>query len=146
MGDAARNAGEDGDDEAERRHFRQVVRSFQDYELAAYRCIGGVERQFRGLPDRQRTLVPRYEARLDELRKAATVNQQLLDLIIAEDCQLFENSDELRPASRAQGDGTTPPTQEDASRVCTTLKQLVRDWSAEGEQERAVCTAGWSPP
>ncbi len=81
------------------------------------------------------TLVPNLEAKFDEQRKAIKANQDFLDQIIGIRSAFMDPSVNYEDLERK----AMPITEEKMSKVRTTLKQCMRDWSSAGASERSQC-------
>ena len=94
---------------AEMNHFNEIVASFNNYTIDS----------IAGVPVDKKT------------RTAIDVNAVLTSAIVADSGSLFGNSD-----GDAGGVATQPTAERNISKVRSTLKQFVREWSSEGKAER----------
>ncbi|XP_025154614.1 carnosine N-methyltransferase isoform X2 [Harpegnathos saltator] len=78
-----------------------------------------------------------YKEHLQEVKRCIENNDHIIKLIIKDVAHIFEN---VHPAT-AQTDSTLNPrpVMVDQEKVQATIKQLVRDWSVEGTEERTAC-------
>ncbi|XP_062873897.1 carnosine N-methyltransferase isoform X2 [Trichomycterus rosablanca] len=94
------------------------------------------ERHFFSLPKHHRQLLSGFQAKLDEIRRCAGRNHDVLQDIVHNCTHMFENMD------YDQGDimrKTGPSSTFDMDKLKSTIKQFVRDWSDTGRAERDSC-------
>ena len=118
-------------EELEQKHFQQVINAFLTYQKYS---LGQVKRKvtcLNNLPQHHKEMIPTQFERMKEWREAIYQNQEFLTKIVAYTSGMFVNSDVT-----GSDDDNSPVTSDDIDRVRTTLKQCVRDWSAEGAEER----------
>lgn len=82
-------------------------------------------------------------------RNCIEQNYKIIQKMIADVDQIFEtgpdeeNDDNcyhrIHKHLKASGDKHLMPPKLDTDRVIITLKQIIRDWSTEGVEERAAC-------
>jgi carnosine N-methyltransferase len=135
----------DGDEEQrdERQHFDKVLAAFDAYRERTLARIGDMERHAARLAPCHRELL-HLEAKFDALRRAAEQNGLVIDSIVEPHHSLFNPRDPdeggLRPDhTHRYRDARASISESDMDKVKSTLKQFVRDWSAEGAAERAAC-------
>ncbi|KAH9997135.1 N2227-domain-containing protein [Russula vinacea] len=143
--------------EEEQIHFQNVITAIQQY--APYTLAGNNRRRkdIFTLPRQDQALIEQlgYKRKLAEVDNAILANAAFLNQIVANP-EIFENGG---PSSESEaeaedGDGLGEnlgldesrdeentrrkrrPTDFDMDKVRSTLKQLVRDWSEEGKDER----------
>ncbi|XP_025991327.1 carnosine N-methyltransferase isoform X2 [Solenopsis invicta] len=109
------------EDEEERKHFQRIVSAFRYYNL----------------PQHHQKLLSKYGQHLQEVKRCIGNNDEIIKLIIKDVAHIFEN---VCPTT-AQVDNTLNlrPVMSDQEKVQATIKQLVRDWSVEGAEERKAC-------
>ena len=100
---------EEEEDLAEMQHFREIVDSFKNYRLDS--DISALDRK---------------------TKTAVEINARFLDAIVADSGALFGNS-------ASPGPDPSPTGPHNVSKVRSTLKQFVREWSSEGRAEREQC-------
>lgn len=87
------------------------------------------------LPPHHQKMLAKYTDHLERLRVCVEHNYEIIKLVTADVATLFENvkheSDQMK--------ATSTPTSGDMEKVQSTLKQLVRDWSSDGQAERDAC-------
>ena len=116
----------------ERRHFSDVLKSMLYYREYAMQRLGRASRSFAAFPERQRKMLPETDRKHRGIAAAVAANAELLESIVAGSLQFAgaKSFEEVVPEPSYRGN----PHEMD--KVCTTLKQFVRDWSAEGGPER----------
>ncbi|XP_078667101.1 carnosine N-methyltransferase-like [Branchiostoma floridae x Branchiostoma belcheri] len=131
----------------EQQHFFRVISAFRHYRIHSLQRLDRAERCFRQLPPYQQKLLPNHMAHLDKLRTCVDQNYDFLLNIIKMTENMFENKDYTGNGDvySDNTDGVMSetalplPREFDMDKVKTTLKQFVRDWSAEGKEERDAC-------
>ena len=123
------------EDKQEREHFQRVINAFKYYRVHFLGKIEKNETFVSLMTSRQRELLTDYSEHLNQLRVCVEHNHEIIRLILQDvDC-MFENSrhdeQEHRTLSR--------PNLSEMEKVSSVLRQVVRDWSAEGETERRQC-------
>ncbi|CAG2185445.1 CARNMT1 [Mytilus edulis] len=68
-------------------------------------------------------------------RNCVDHNYEIIQLVIKDAEYMFEN----KTHEPTEDEKEVPPTQFDMDKVRTTIKQFVRDWSADGHSEREAC-------
>ncbi|CAM4920400.1 unnamed protein product [Rotaria socialis] len=130
-------------------HFRKVIGAFLYYRTSARNRVRRAFYSYGRLPEAHKRLVPKYESYLSQLLKCIDQNDSLIRQMLTGCEHLFNNYS--MPSScndtnhkSTEQDSLPPPsgvTSMDMDKVKTTIKQFVRDWSTDGEQERLVCYA-----
>ncbi|XP_078576459.1 carnosine N-methyltransferase-like [Branchiostoma floridae x Branchiostoma japonicum] len=131
----------------EQQHFFRVISAFRHYRTHSMQRLDKAEKCFRQLPLYQQKLLPNHLAHLGELRACVDQNYDFLLNIIKMTENMFENKDYTGNgdvysdnADVMLSESALPfPREFDMDKVKTTLKQFVRDWSAEGKVERDAC-------
>eukprot|EP00047_Mylnosiga_fluctuans_P020840 m.96984 g.96984 ORF g.96984 m.96984 type:complete len:371 (+) comp8649_c0_seq3:90-1202(+) len=121
----------------EQEHFAAVMASFRYYRQHAYARLDRSLTSYHRLPPRHQALVPGFLAHTASLRAAVDSNAELAARFA--DCSPFgepQDGDNVPHAARPEAER---PREMDMDKVYTTLKQLVRDWAAEGRAERDQC-------
>ncbi|KAJ3099775.1 Chromodomain-helicase-DNA-binding protein 1-like [Phlyctochytrium planicorne] len=127
---------EDGPNEEDRvseeKAYNKVLRSFKGYRQHALQMNEKRRRDFEKIPERHRNMVPEYHRRL------AMVDQRILTNAGFLESLLEGQGNPDVPVYGVDGKPLNPePVMEsDMDKVRSTLKQFVRDWSAEGKEER----------
>lgn len=93
---------------------------------------------FNRLPDcHQRILSPVFLNHLTKMKECVDVNQRVLKMICAFGVAMFGDDCAMRTA--AEITQLRPASEHYMSKVRTTLKQIMRDWSEDGMAERKSC-------
>ena len=100
---------EENEDVAEMNHFFEIINSFKNY--------------------RTDSAIASFDAKT---KTAVEINARFLDAIVANSGEMFGTS-----GGDIQAESSTAP--HNVSKVRSTLKQFVREWSHEGAEERAQC-------
>eukprot|EP00794_Sanderia_malayensis_P005511 gene5511-6196_t len=122
------------DEELEREHFQKIIQSFMFYEHNVRIKFDKCERDFAKIPAEHQRLIPDYLNKLECCKKCVAENQKLINSIIAFTDHMFENTDYGPVANETEKQQQI--VKENQEKVLTTLSQIVRDWAAEGRQER----------
>ncbi|KAJ3770051.1 N2227-domain-containing protein [Lentinula raphanica] len=146
----------EADIEAEHRHFSNVVATFRKYSSYHLAANNRRRKDLFTIPHADQILLDQlgYKEKLDEVDKAILVNEQFLNKIVV-DPEIFgeaeledekvvpESSSHSHPHSHSHSHAHShssqkryKPTEFDMDKLRSTLKQLVRDWSDEGRDER----------
>mmetsp|Transcript_44264 Transcript_44264/g.116336 ORF Transcript_44264/g.116336 Transcript_44264/m.116336 type:complete len:384 (-) Transcript_44264:285-1436(-) len=130
---------DDDDDEdgfSERKHFSSVIRAFDDYERWANGRLNGVEADYRRLSAEHRKLL-NIDAKVEAMRAAVRQNASVLSLIVEPHrahVGAIEEAAGLMNSSSRHASGR--PSESDMEKLQSTLKQFIREWGAEGADER----------
>lgn len=128
-------------DAAEREALGRVAHALRHYRTGALWEVQRWERNLRQLSERHRALVPRMPHKISEARQCIYRNHVFLDCMLS----MYEEESgyappHLAPANSAAderearvGDSVAPGDHDKTRYV---LKNLARDWSAEGAPER----------
>lgn len=115
----------------EAKAFHKVLKSYRSYAEASMLGVNRFKRDFDRLDDESKALIPAYSDKLNMIEKCLAHNQRFCNAIISHAHHMF-------PLGRSV-DQSEPVTMRDIGRVQSTIKQFVREWSVEGEEERASC-------
>lgn len=128
-------------EEEEKLHFQKVINAFKFYKRHSINAIHKREEYLNRLPmDHQKLLRKHgYQNNLDELKEAVETNVKIVNHILADVSEIFENV--FQPGNDEATDPRIRPTPFDMDKVQSTLKQIVRDWSSAGADERGKCYA-----
>ncbi|XP_064645722.1 carnosine N-methyltransferase-like [Lineus longissimus] len=126
---------ESSSDKLEKEHFQRIVNAFRCYRIHAWKSVQDAEKNYRDLPERHKKLIPNFLENLDDIRLSIDHNNEIIKLIVQTTAGIFENADR-HPEN---GKITQAASEFDMDKVRTTLKQVVRDWSTDGEAERIAC-------
>ncbi|GAA5916907.1 hypothetical protein JCM8208_005481 [Rhodotorula glutinis] len=119
----------DHDDPERKEHLHQatVQATFDLYKRHALAINQARRTDYYALPRAHRDLLPGYNALLREIDDKLTINAHLVELMA--DANPFPPPDDAALDAPA-------PTEADHERLRSTLRQCVRDWSADGKPER----------
>ncbi|BGP16379.1 hypothetical protein JCM10213_004922 [Rhodosporidiobolus nylandii] len=112
---------------SEAQHQATVVATFDSYRAQA---LGGNQRRradYFALPREHRELLPGYNDLLKQVDEKLEVNAELVRRMV--EVNPFPPPDDAALDAAA-------PTESDHERLRSTLRQCVRDWSADGQPER----------
>lgn len=137
---------------AEARHFESVCQALSDYSIDSMREVARMEMHFNSISDDDKLLlIEDIDSRITKIKEAVMNNQNFLDLILIDQGQSCEEADlssdlveelretggekrkqeEKREHNAAQEIPERPTTFRNISKVRSTLRQFVRDWSDE---------------
>jgi len=133
-------------------HYEAVVGSFGFYEYASELQFNRLERQFSLIPERHQLLfqqdisegtsyMPPSE-RIAKLHKAAKENAHFIDVVLSATEDFLNNVSSATPAeiisrpTQPKAPSKNPLSGFNADKVQSTLCQLAREWSSDGEKER----------
>lgn len=125
------------DDPEEEAHFGDVVLSLAEYCMDAELEIHRKERALGLLPPSDFALLhPRLQPRLDQQRLAAKANQEFFNLVIDPFHSNLHNRFQQLPPLKEQRVHSSPASM---SKARSTLHQISREWSSQGQAEREQC-------
>lgn len=131
--------------EQERRAAQGILRAFRTYEREGHLDVLRWEKNFTKLPQRHQKLLQRVKQAHESTKRCLRLNQEFLDQLV--DAVDQENNgpstsgveekstDKRSSACSSSGAGQVPAV--DVEKVRYVLKDLVREWSAEGAVERS---------
>ncbi|KAJ3324573.1 hypothetical protein HDV06_006477 [Boothiomyces sp. JEL0866] len=108
----------------EQRHFHKVIEAFAEYRKHSCSILNYKIRNLELIPT---SLREKMIARLTKHYECINMNSFLFHRIIEEHPVFIEKQDDIQ---------LDPVSEQDHDKVRSTLKQIVRDWTSEGEQER----------
>ncbi|XP_076356687.1 carnosine N-methyltransferase-like isoform X1 [Tachypleus tridentatus] len=126
----------DVEDVEEKKHFQRIVNAFRCYRLHSLVRLCKTLKYTNSLPESHQTVLKNYKQHLEKVRVSIEHNFEIFKLIIQDVAHMFENADhsnDMKISSQVQA------TLSDMDKVQSLLKQVVREWSEEGEQERTTC-------
>ncbi|KAK7601149.1 hypothetical protein V9T40_008590 [Parthenolecanium corni] len=127
------------EDEEEKVNFQRIVSAYNFYKVHSFNRISKTETYLHTLPQNHQELLKPYREHLDNVRSCIEQNYSVIRLILKDVGYLFENIDPEETEPRTIRIARMTPVETDQEKVQSTLKQFVRDWSAEGSEERKVC-------
>ncbi|CAG8698584.1 30751_t:CDS:10 [Gigaspora margarita] len=129
----------DQDAEQEEKHFRKVLNTFALYKSYALSANNRRRKDYYALSERHRAFIPSYLEILSKVDQAIIKNHLVLKQILA-DSRLFtrDDKDSFCPNFQYEKDSSTHSqiTDFDMDKLRSTIKQFVREWAAEGQEER----------
>mmetsp|Transcript_1403 Transcript_1403/g.2848 ORF Transcript_1403/g.2848 Transcript_1403/m.2848 type:complete len:347 (-) Transcript_1403:1664-2704(-) len=161
-------SGEDDDwtleeEEAEQQHLESVIHAFEVYGQHCLRMLKRKEGYFGGLPEEdQEMMVEMWRRRMASMEECVEANAAFLKRAVMPNRQMFENSRigpgrgrdgghatlarneggrDTEEALKAPGLKSKDSLETHMDKVRCILRQLVREWSAEGRAERAEAFA-----
>lgn len=126
------NNAEESVEELERKHFQRIVNAFRSYKMHSLKRLYNSIRYINSLPIHQRDLLKNYRSHLDKVRVAVEQNYEIIEIIIKDVSHLFLNEDHSDDIKVVSHD----VTQFDMEKLQSIFKQLYREWSIEGKEER----------
>ncbi len=120
--------------------FLRTLRAFREYSFNALHCVQARKQDFQNLPERHKHLLGfnADERLFAPVEDAIQVNQKFLNSVVESATSLFNSYWPRGPRAPLPNQ---PPSAIEVDKVFSTLKQLVRDWSDEGKQEREAVFA-----
>lgn len=121
----------------EQQHFKSICAAFFNYQVDSLRDISRMERNFLSISPAYLEMLPMpYTDRIKNLISCCSSNYYFLIHLVHPHKDLFEHS--ILPDGKLQMEPLEVPYK-NVSKVRSTLRQLVRDWAEEGEDERNMC-------
>ncbi|CAF0739302.1 unnamed protein product [Brachionus calyciflorus] len=126
-------------DERELENFKKVVESFKSYHYCLTKSVANSLKNFHNLNQKHKEYLMDFEDNCKLLLECIDHNDDVIRLFIRDAELMFENSNALTNKLTEENSDQSNHSKNDVDRVCTTLKQIIRDWSIEGENERQMC-------
>ncbi|GFS69951.1 carnosine N-methyltransferase [Nephila pilipes] len=120
------------DEELERKHFQRIVNAFRSYKLHSLKRLYNSTKYISSLSPHQQDLLKGYRTHLDGVRVAIEHNYEIIKSLIKDVAHLFQNADHSADIKVISSD----VTMLDMEKVQSIFKQLYREWSVEGKEER----------
>lgn len=133
-------------------HYEAVIGAYGFYEYASQLQFNRLERQFALIPERHQELFQRNISetnsylppleRISKLHEASKANAHFIDVVLSTCDDFLNNVSPATPAEilsrpvQPKAPSKNPLSGFNADKVQSTLCQLAREWSAEGEKER----------
>ncbi|CAG2169284.1 unnamed protein product [Oppiella nova] len=131
------------DVQQERQHFYHIVNTFKFYKINGLSRVSKTYRYLDSLSERHQQLLTNYRKHLSDVCEAIDCNYKVIELIIEDISNLFENIDYTAPDAQSghQMDVKSfrSQTSLDSDKVNSVFKQLVREWTDVGANERNTC-------
>ncbi|CAB3380373.1 Hypothetical predicted protein [Cloeon dipterum] len=131
-----RESSNNADDE-EYRHYLRIINAYRQYKVCSLNKLARTEKYLCEIPDHHRVMLSSYKDHLYRVSDGIARN----DLVIQEILQHINMFDGASPfqISIKEDKHIGPPTVAEIDKVIATIKQFVRDWSKDGEEERNAC-------
>lgn len=130
------------EEEEDRDHFRSVISAFFNYQVDAMQDVLRMERNFSKLKQEHQSRLPYpISQRVSRLKEALTYNYIFLVNIVHSYKELFDHTElviSTQPDGRLQLEKLSV-SYKNITKMRSTVRQLVRDWSSEGKHERDLC-------
>ncbi|XP_013784162.1 carnosine N-methyltransferase-like isoform X2 [Limulus polyphemus] len=120
----------------DRKHFKRILNAFRCYRINSLQRLYKTSVYFETLPVAHQYVLKSYKQHLDKIRKCIDQNNEVIKLIINDVAHMFENTDHTADV-KTSCDANVKFS--DMDKVQSLLRQFVREWSIEGEQERKAC-------
>ncbi|CAH1789883.1 unnamed protein product, partial [Owenia fusiformis] len=132
------------DDEEEREHFVRIINAFKYYRCHSVQRVSRADQFYSHLSKHHKQLMPNFSKHLGSIRQCINHNYEIIKLIIKNTDHIFENmkhrgDDDDDFVGDSLEAVTRPASGFDMDKLKTTLKQIVRDWSIDGAEERQTC-------
>ncbi|VVC36057.1 Hypothetical protein CINCED_3A008587 [Cinara cedri] len=125
--------------EEEKRSFQRIIRAFMFYKTHSLSRLTKTIHYLRSLPEQHQRLLTNYSNSLETIRNCIDYNYNVILGMVQDSAYLFENQNTPSLDGWHSTDEVNKPIETDLEKVESTLKQLVRDWSIEGIEERKTC-------
>ncbi|RWS26675.1 UPF0586 protein C9orf41-like protein [Leptotrombidium deliense] len=132
-------SGDQFEDTQESIHFRKVINTYRSYRPHSLRRLARTSEYLSSLPESHRQKLLKYQSHLEDVRNCIEQNATLMKEIIVDVSRMFEN---IEYPNCEKGDNcrnAVRPTTVDTEKTYSVLKQIVREWSADGINERKIC-------
>uniref|UniRef100_A0A7S0DFR0 carnosine N-methyltransferase n=1 Tax=Amorphochlora amoebiformis TaxID=1561963 RepID=A0A7S0DFR0_9EUKA len=117
-------------------HYCDILKAYAHYATHCFQIFNKLEDDFYRIPKLQQSLVPMFDKKMKAIRACVGANQTFIRNILDQRAA-FMNSDRINYDWVYRQNRRIKPG--DMDKVKSTLKQCVRDWSAEGKDERKQC-------
>eukprot|EP00002_Diphylleia_rotans_P027145 TRINITY_DN5430_c0_g1_i3.p1 TRINITY_DN5430_c0_g1~~TRINITY_DN5430_c0_g1_i3.p1 ORF type:complete len:354 (+),score=78.41 TRINITY_DN5430_c0_g1_i3:59-1120(+) len=121
-------------DPEEQQHFTEIIYSFLCYERFSDSLVRHALREYDHIPENHQKLLRNYKSRISSIKECAKINMDVLTRIARPEFLLPDGSFDFDQEIQKG-----PPLGRNMEKVQGTLKQFVREWSAEGAVERKMC-------
>lgn len=124
-------------EEEERKNFCNIINAFKCYRACSLNHMNQREGYINSLPSSHQEMLVEYREHLQKMRYCIDANYKVIKHIIQDADCLFYN--EIDNVQHRQPIGAPKVRSQDIQKVQITLKQIFRDWTAEGHLEREQC-------
>uniref|UniRef100_A0A336MW75 carnosine N-methyltransferase n=1 Tax=Culicoides sonorensis TaxID=179676 RepID=A0A336MW75_CULSO len=121
----------------ERKNFLLILAAFRLYKTTSMNSVIKREKYLNSLSKKHQSLLEKYRETLNRIRDAIHANYQVIKVMIKTIDQLFLNDNESTYCDN--NSELCKVGLNEIERVQVTLKQIARDWSTDGEDERQQC-------
>ncbi|CAH0552108.1 unnamed protein product [Brassicogethes aeneus] len=118
----------------ERDYFLSVLSTFKNYRERSLNYINYKEKCIESLPHNHKELLEKYKEDLNTYKKCVEKNAELIPLVLQHAHKIFDNF-----YSNDEGEQPEKIGSLSDDRVQVVFKQLMRDWSDLGANERKQC-------
>jgi hypothetical protein len=119
----------------EAEHFVDVIQHFLYYGIHTNKRLDRIQRDWARIDPNLKALVPGLEEKWSECRKAISKNQEFIRKIVSCKENFMDPSVNYEIIQKKRA----PISEERMSKVRSTLRSCLRDWSKEGQAERDSC-------
>lgn len=124
-------------EEEERKNFYNIIAAFKFYRANSLSHINRREAYVNSLPGSHQEMLIEYREHLQKVRYCIDANYKVIKHIIQDaDCLFYNDTDNVQ---HRQPISAPKVRSQDVQKVQITLKQIFRDWTAEGHLEREQC-------
>ena len=124
-------------DVQEMNHFKEVVAAFFNYQIDSMKEVIRTHKNFASLKQEYLDKLPEpFEQRINRLKESIVTNYFFLVHLVHPHRDLFDH--EILPDGRLQLKKLEVPYK-NVGKLRSTLRQIVRDWTAVGKPERDMC-------
>lgn len=131
------------DEELEEIHFKRVLKAFSTFSNRMKRRILKHYDDWNRLSQEDQQNIPEYKQKLDNIESTFSVNQEFFDAVVSFTTGIEPSAGAAALTSQSFGEDAVDlrmtPTDRDYENLRSTLRQMVREWSDEGAQERKAC-------
>ncbi len=129
--------------EEEEAHFRKVIAAYRNYRKDSKARLQRTMDYLKQIPSSHQNMLSQhgYQENLKAVENCVDANADILAAIVSDVDTMFENPSAANNANNTivQKSQPSPTALADIEKIQSTLKQFVRDWSAEGQAERDQC-------
>lgn len=111
-------------------HFMRVLNAFKAYKKVCLRKLSSCEDDFSKLSEEHKQLLSGHRKVFEDTKVCVDFNMVVINEIVNSCQAMFENK------NYKEHDFHVQHTSFDSDKVRSTLKQIARDWSIEGQAER----------
>nr|CAB3227258.1 UPF0586 protein C9orf41 [Phallusia mammillata] len=128
--DANGTSSKEEDTQEEVYHFMRVFNAFKAYRRTALHALDAREKNFEAILESHKLMLPNHRKIFDDTRLCIDCNAAVIKEIIKSCGDVFENKQYSEIQEHVSHSSF------DSDKVKSTLKQIARDWSSDGANER----------